>query len=74
MLMLAADHAIGKLDAFHQACATHCPSRRRAPSSPSGSIPTEPATGYGYLKPGHPFPDSKVCKLEAFAEKPDGHG
>jgi mannose-1-phosphate guanylyltransferase/mannose-6-phosphate isomerase len=37
-----------------------------------GVLPSEPATGYGYIRPGAPIaPDSQVRKLEAFIEKPD---
>src|SRR5436305_527525 len=36
-----------------------------------GVIPTEPATDYGYLKPGQPLADGTVRKLDMFAEKPD---
>jgi len=37
-----------------------------------GVLPTEAATGYGYIRPGAPIaPGSQVRKLEAFIEKPD---
>ncbi len=37
-----------------------------------GIKPTQPATGYGYIKTGKPvLTDSTVLKAEAFVEKPD---
>lgn len=37
-----------------------------------GVLPNEPATGYGYIRPGAPIaPESQVRRLEAFIEKPD---
>ena len=37
-----------------------------------GVTPTEPATGYGYIRPGAPLVEgSEVSKLEAFIEKPN---
>ena len=71
ILVLASDHAIKKPAAFHQACADALPIAEAGQIVTFGIVPTEPATGYGYLKVGAPFPDSKVRKLEAFAEKPD---
>jgi mannose-1-phosphate guanylyltransferase/mannose-6-phosphate isomerase len=71
MLILASDHAVKKIDQFHAACRDALPVARDGSIVTFGIIPTEPATGYGYLKPGANFDGSKVRKLDAFAEKPD---
>ena len=36
-----------------------------------GVVPDHPHTGYGYIKPGIPFPDGAGYRVEAFVEKPD---
>jgi mannose-1-phosphate guanylyltransferase/mannose-6-phosphate isomerase len=71
MLILASDHAVAKVDAFHDACRDALPVASNGYIVTFGIVPTEPATGYGYLKLGEPFPGSKASKLAAFAEKPD---
>jgi mannose-1-phosphate guanylyltransferase/mannose-6-phosphate isomerase len=71
LLVLASDHSIKKVDAFHKACAEALPAAIDGHIVTFGVIPHEPSTDYGYLKPGDAFHDSPVRKLEAFAEKPN---
>ncbi len=72
MLVLAADHAIGETQRFHDAI------HRAVPAAAAGYIvtfgvqPSEPATGYGYIRPGPELTDHPgVRAVGAFVEKPD---
>jgi mannose-1-phosphate guanylyltransferase/mannose-6-phosphate isomerase len=71
VLVLAADHVIGKLDAFSDAC------RHAALTAAQGRIvtfgihPTCAATNYGYIRPGKKLDGALVHEVEAFIEKPD---
>jgi mannose-1-phosphate guanylyltransferase/mannose-6-phosphate isomerase len=71
LLILASDHAVKKVDQFHAACRDALPAATAGYIVTFGIIPTEPATGYGYLKPGENLDGGAVRKLDAFAEKPD---
>ena len=71
LLVLAADHAIKHVDRFHEACRNSIPAAQQGYIVTFGIVPTEPSTGYGYLKPGAVLADNKARKLDAFAEKPD---
>ena len=70
VLVLASDHAIRDVAGFHKACHDAMPAAVDGHIVTFGVIPTEPATGYGYLKPAGTIGDSKVRKLDTFAEKP----
>ena len=50
MLVLAADHVIENVPAFHRAIATALPQAEAGKLVTFGIVPTEPATGYGYIK------------------------
>lgn len=70
--ILAADHVIRDRNGFIECC------RQAAAAAAGGFIvtmgikPSEPATGYGYIKTGKAVVDSgTVLKVEAFVEKPD---
>jgi mannose-1-phosphate guanylyltransferase / mannose-6-phosphate isomerase len=71
VLVLAADHVIGKLDEFSDAC------RHAALTAAQGRIvtfgihPTCAATNYGYIRPGKKLDGALVHEVEAFIEKPD---
>jgi mannose-1-phosphate guanylyltransferase / mannose-6-phosphate isomerase len=71
VLVLAADHVIGKLDEFNDAC------RHAALTAAQGRIvtfgihPTCAATNYGYIRPGKKLDGALVHEVEAFIEKPD---
>jgi mannose-1-phosphate guanylyltransferase/mannose-6-phosphate isomerase len=71
ILILAADHAIDDVEAFYGACEAALPGAENGYIVTFGVVPTEPATSYGYLKPGTAVDGCAVRKLEMFAEKPD---
>lgn len=79
LLVMPADHAIPDLASFHAAVeialrATQATSGGAAGSDAIvtfGIVPTEPATGYGYLRIGGTSPfDAGAFVLERFVEKP----
>lgn len=68
----AADHVIGDQDSF-RACV-----REAIEAAQSGALvtlgitPTYPATGFGYIKVGEPWPGARLARrAERFVEKPD---
>ncbi len=71
VLVLAADHVIRKPDEFRASC------RRAAEAAAKGRIvtfgiaPTDPATNYGYIRPGGKLNGASLFAVEAFVEKPD---
>jgi mannose-1-phosphate guanylyltransferase / mannose-6-phosphate isomerase len=71
VLVLAADHVIGKLDEFSNAC------RHAALTAAQGRIvtfgihPTCAATNYGYIRPGKKLDGALAHEVEAFIEKPN---
>lgn len=76
MLVLAADHLIGPLEKFHDAVRT---ADRFVAQNPRALVtfgipPTNPSTGYGYLRVDRGVPTGDgpaVHKLLSFHEKPD---
>jgi mannose-1-phosphate guanylyltransferase len=68
LLVLAADHVIENVDAFQQCVKTLLPEVLTGKFGTLGIVPTEAATGYGYIKPGL----GDVTKtVSEFVEKPD---
>jgi mannose-1-phosphate guanylyltransferase/mannose-6-phosphate isomerase len=70
LLILASDHAIERVDRFHQACRDAIAVAQEGLIVTFGIVPTEPSTDYGYLKPGDRL-KGDAQRLDAFAEKPD---
>ncbi|MDI3325970.1 mannose-1-phosphate guanylyltransferase/mannose-6-phosphate isomerase [Pontibacterium granulatum] len=71
MLVLAADHVIENVAVFHTAIQTALPKAEAGKLVTFGIVPTEPATGYGYIK-GNPNANADpVMDVAAFVEKPD---
>ena len=64
LLVLAADHVIEDVEAFQQCVKTLLPQVQAGKFGTLGIVPTEPATGYGYIKA------TDGCVSE-FVEKPD---
>jgi mannose-1-phosphate guanylyltransferase len=64
LLVLAADHVIEDIEAFQQCVKTLLPQVQAGKFGTLGIVPTEPATGYGYIKA------TDGCVSE-FVEKPD---
>ncbi|WP_430462253.1 mannose-1-phosphate guanylyltransferase/mannose-6-phosphate isomerase [Thalassolituus sp. LLYu03] len=70
MLILAADHVIRDTKAFQQAAMQLLPAVKAGKFGTLGIVPTEAATGYGYIKVGHAESDA-LFAVEQFVEKPD---
>ena len=69
LLVLAADHVIEDTAAFQAAVKKLEPAVRDGKFGTLGIVPTEPATGYGYIKAGAEA--SGLFTVEQFVEKPD---
>ncbi|CAM3904634.1 mannose-1-phosphate guanylyltransferase/mannose-6-phosphate isomerase [Rheinheimera salexigens] len=74
LLVLAADHAIKDIPAFHQAIEQALPAAEAGKLVTFGIVPTSAHTGYGYIKQGKSLTESlssNVFTVQAFQEKPD---
>ena len=74
MLVLPADHAIGKADEFRRLARIGADlAARRDVLVTLGITPTRPETGYGYIEAGPPLspPDEAARPVLRFHEKPD---
>ncbi len=77
LLVLAADHVMKDVAAFHQAVQAALPAARDGKLVTFGIVPTHPETGYGYIKAlnhkGHEEHKEKTSFLfvQDFVEKPD---
>lgn len=69
LLILAADHVIKDTAAFQGAVSKLEPAVREGKFGTLGILPTEPATGYGYIKAK--TGSSGLFTVEQFIEKPD---
>jgi mannose-1-phosphate guanylyltransferase/mannose-6-phosphate isomerase len=70
--VLAADHVVRDKAGFVALCKQAAEAAAQGFIVTLGIKPTEPATGYGYIKTGAPVaPGSGVLKVEGFVEKPD---
>ena len=69
LLVLAADHVIKDTGAFQAAVRKLEPAVNDGKFGTLGIVPTEPATGYGYIKAG--ADTSGLFSVEQFVEKPD---
>ncbi|MRI34320.1 mannose-1-phosphate guanylyltransferase/mannose-6-phosphate isomerase [Endozoicomonas sp. OPT23] len=72
LLVLAADHVIQDVEAFHQAVEAALPAARNGKLVTFGIVPTHPETGYGYINASTSFEDkSAFIPVRKFVEKPD---
>lgn len=73
MLVLAADHIIHNVAAFHEAIAEATAHAERGSLVTFGIVPTGPETGYGYIQRGVPCDDASpnAATVQRFVEKPD---
>src|SRR5262249_47172788 len=71
VLTLAADHVISDLDLFRAACLAGRNAAAQGRIVTFGIRPTEPKTGYGYIRPSAPLGPEGVHAVAAFVEKPD---
>jgi len=71
VLVLAADHVVRKPEEFLAACRAGAAAVAAGRIVTFGIRPTEPATSYGYIRPGAKLNGAAVMAVEAFVEKPD---
>jgi mannose-1-phosphate guanylyltransferase len=69
LLVLAADHVIRDVAAFQQAACQLLPAVKAGKVGTLGIVPTEPATGYGYIRAGVVVESGFA--VEQFVEKPN---
>ncbi|MGO9134796.1 MAG: mannose-1-phosphate guanylyltransferase/mannose-6-phosphate isomerase [Methylovirgula sp.] len=70
--ILAADHIVRDVQGFIASCREAAVAAAQGYIVTLGIKPTEPATGYGYIKTGKTVVEAgTVLKAEAFVEKPD---
>ncbi|AVJ21856.1 mannose-1-phosphate guanylyltransferase/mannose-6-phosphate isomerase [Pseudomonas sp. MYb193] len=69
LLVLAADHHIQDVSAFHQSVLTALPFAESGKLVVFGIDPTSPETGYGYIERGEAL-DGGGYKVKQFVEKP----
>jgi mannose-1-phosphate guanylyltransferase/mannose-6-phosphate isomerase len=70
--VLAADHVVQDKAGFVDLCRQAAEAAAKGYIVTLGIKPTEPATGYGYIRTGKAVVDNgTVLKVEAFVEKPD---
>ncbi|MCG2582384.1 MAG: mannose-1-phosphate guanylyltransferase/mannose-6-phosphate isomerase [Marinobacter sp.] len=70
MLVLAADHLIEDVAAFHQSIEQAIPLAEEGKLVTFGIVPVKAETGYGYIQQGAGFPGGGAA-VKAFVEKPD---
>lgn len=70
MLVLAADHLIEDVAAFHQSIEQAIPLAEEGKLVTFGIVPVKAETGYGYIQKGTEFPGGGA-PVKAFVEKPD---
>lgn len=70
LLILPADHVINNVPAFHKAVAQAKVSAEQGFLVTFGIVPTEPETGYGYIK-RDVKQEGAAFKVASFVEKPD---
>ncbi len=70
LLVLAADHLIGDVAAFHSRIQVALPLAAAGKLVTFGIVPTHPETGYGYIEKGSAFCEDGFA-VKRFVEKPD---
>ncbi len=70
LLVLAADHAIENVDAFIEAVQAGLPVAEAGKLVTFGIVPSNPETGYGYIRRGAAVGES-AFEVQSFVEKPD---
>lgn len=70
LLLLAADHAMTRADAFLDAVGAAAPAARAGRIVTFGITPSRAETSYGYILAGTPDSDG-IAAVERFVEKPD---
>lgn len=70
LLVLAADHVIRDVQAFHNAVQALLPQVQAGQFGTLGVVPTEAATGYGYIRMADEVANG-IRKVQQFVEKPN---
>lgn len=70
LLVLAADHLIQDIAAFHRSIAAALPLAEAGKLVTFGIVPSHPETGYGYIQQGESLGDTGFT-VARFVEKPD---
>jgi mannose-1-phosphate guanylyltransferase/mannose-6-phosphate isomerase len=71
ILTLAADHVIGDEISFRACVNAAAAVARNGHITTLGIVPTEPATGFGYIRPGQPIEGTDAFMIDSFIEKPN---
>ena len=71
VLVLAADHVVQDVPAFKAAVRIAAEAAESGLIVTFGITPDQPATGYGYIRPGEALGGTGVSRVAAFVEKPD---
>ena len=71
LLILAADHVITDVAAFHKAVEAGVPAAEAGALVTFGIVPTAPETGYGYIQVQERVSGAQAIDVTAFVEKPD---
>ncbi|WP_309472381.1 mannose-1-phosphate guanylyltransferase/mannose-6-phosphate isomerase [Psychromonas sp. B3M02] len=71
LLVLAADHVISDVPAFHNAIAQAEKCAKEGRLVTFGIVPDKPETGYGYIRSSQKIQDSECLLVEEFVEKPN---
>ncbi|WP_191601017.1 mannose-1-phosphate guanylyltransferase/mannose-6-phosphate isomerase [Marinomonas algicola] len=71
LLVLAADHVITDVNAFHLAIAQAQKCAEKGRLVTFGIVPNKPETGYGYILSGQQIEGSDCLLVEEFVEKPN---
>ncbi len=71
MLVMPADHLIRDQKAFEETVKAACVTAADGHLTTFGIHPTQPETGYGYIKAGDPLVSTPGRKVDCFVEKPD---
>lgn len=71
LLVMAADHVIQNLDVFHRTVVAGAKLAQQGTLVTFGVVPSQPETGYGYIRRGTAVKDTPAYSIHAFVEKPD---
>jgi len=71
LLVLPSDHIVRDVQAFHRSVAVARAAADAGALATFGIVPTEPATGYGYIEAGDTAGSGPARRIKRFAEKPD---
>ncbi len=71
MVVMPSDHLLQDVGAFRERVRAAAALARAGDLLLFGIAPSEPHTGYGYIRRGEPLSGGDACRVAAFTEKPD---